>query len=387
MSKGVGMRRYQVISADGHVEVPLEFSKRVPTKYRDVAPRLVVHEDGTEWWHMGQWTRDNVGNLYCGLRYDEFTPKTAATYHNPDGSPRPGTGDAVQRLKEQDQDGIDAEVLYPPVYMGGLIQNIIKEDKEAYLAMIRAYNTFLAEEYCALAPDRLIGNAMVPVTGVEDAIAETERCKKLGLRSVSLSAWPNGGQDPSPEDDRFWAAALDMDVKLSPHGGFGGRGAPVAGVTAETALTGSAAIGPSFTIGRLILHGVFDRFPKIKFYFAETQAAWLAHLLNWMDEFYLRWYTYHNIPLKKMPSQYYREHCRFSFIHDRMAMELRKYIGIELLMWGTDFPHSQGTFPDTRRILGELFEGVPEHEKHKVLVDNVCEFFDLDPEKPLTPTP
>lgn len=381
------MRYYNVISADGHVEVPLDFSTRVPARHKAMAPTLVRHEDGTEWWHLDEWTRDNAGNLYCGLRYDEFTVKTGCTYHNPDGSPRPGTGDAVSRLREQDQDGLDAEVLFPPVYMGGFLRNLIKKDKDAYVSIIQAYNTFLAQQYCGVAPDRLIGCAMVPETSVAAAVTEMERCKKMGLRAVSLAMWPNGGPDPSPEDDAFWAAALDLDVKISPHAGFGGRGSPVSGVIPETAVTGSLTIGPSYTIGLLMLRGVFDRFPAIRFYFAETQAGWLAHYLNWIDEFYQRWYHYFGIKLKKMPSNYYRDHCKFSFIHDRMAMQLRQYIGTDMLMWGTDFPHSQGTFPDSREILGELFEGVPERERRRVLVENVCDFYGLDMKTPVTPTP
>jgi predicted TIM-barrel fold metal-dependent hydrolase len=354
-----------------------------------MAPVLVRRDDGTDWWVADEWTHDNVGNLYCGLRFDEFTPSTAATYYNRDGSPRPGTGDAVQRLREQDEDGIDAEVLYPPVYMGGLIKNIAKKNREAYLSIIRAYNDFLATEYCCVAPDRLIGNAMVPATNVDDATTEMARCKELGLISVSLSSWPNGGDGPTPDDDRFWAAAIDLDMKLSPHGTFGsGTISSATGLTRELATVGMPNLAVGATIGKLMIAGVFDRFPAIKFYFAETNAGWLPYQLSGrLDEVYMRWYKYFDVALKKLPSQYYRDHCRFSFVRDRMAMELRHYIGLELLMWGSDFPHSETTYPHTRRILPELFDGVPETERNRVLVDNVVEFFDLNPQASLTPTP
>ena len=391
------MRNYQVMSADGHCEAPIDWSKRAPAKYKDVAPKLIVKEDGSEWWRMEHgsdtWERENGGNLYCGLRYDEFDKKSARTYHLPDGSLRPGTGDAVQRLREQDLDGLDCEVIYQPGSGPALYRELLKKDKDAYLALIQMYNNFLGEEYCSVAPDRLIGNCAVPHTGVDDAIAEIERCKKMGLRSVQLSNWPNGSPIPAPEDDRFWAASLDIDMRISPHVTFGGgpetdpKGGGInstAGIVSGIGFTGGK---PSFTIGRLIANGVFDRFPKLKFYFAESQGGWLAPHLDWIDDFYQRWYTYHDLRLSKQPSQYIRDHCRFSFIHDRMAMKLRHNIGVELLMWGSDFPHSVGTFPDSRAILPELFEGVPEAEKRQVLVYNVCDFFGLDPEKELTPTP
>ncbi|HZS14419.1 MAG TPA: amidohydrolase family protein [Candidatus Dormibacteraeota bacterium] len=384
------MARYEVISADGHVETPLDFERRVPASHRDFAPKLVDKDDGSQWWVVNEeLAHDNVGNLYCGLRFDEFTPATAGTYFHPDGSPRPGTGNAVQRLREQDLDGISAEVLYPPVFMGGLIRPLAKRNPDAYRSIIRAYNDFLGLEYCAVAPDRLIGNAMVPATGVDDAIAEMQHAQEIGLRSICLSAWPNGSDDPAPEDDRFWAAALEMDMKLSPHGSFGGGTiqSPT-GLTAELATVGMPGLGVGACIGKLMASGVFDRFPGIRFYFAETHAGWLPYQLSGrMDEFYMRWYRYFDVPLSKLPSQYYRDHCRFSFIQDRMAMEFRHYIGLEMLMWGTDFPHSETTFPHTRRILPELFDGVPENERRQVLRDNVIEFFSLDAERELTPTP
>ena len=194
------MRKYQVISADGHCEVPADVvAARMPAKHRDSAPKLVVKEDGSEWWQMGEWERNSVGNLVCDRPYDEFVRPLGARYHNFDGTLRPGAGGPVQRLQEQDIDGIDAEVLYPPVYMGTFIRNLMTKDVEAYKAVIQAYNTYLGEDYCSVAPDRLIGNAMVLETGVDDAIAEMERCKKMGLPAVSLRMWPNGGGDYKPE--------------------------------------------------------------------------------------------------------------------------------------------------------------------------------------------
>ena len=386
------MKTYQVISGDGHLEGPVDWTKWVAAKYKDAVPKLVTREDGSQAWrtdYAGVQTENVLGaNLYCGLRYDEYTPKTARTYFNPDGSVRPGCGGAVQRLREQDTDGIDAEVLF---FGGGLGAGANKfEDADVNLALVQAYNDHLAD-YCSVAPDRLIGAAVLPTSGVDAAIAEMERSKKIGLITVCPSMWPNGSPDPAPEDDRFWAAALDMDMKISPHFTFGSWEWPVdQAVGPEQAVGGQRGVGQGrcgVTIARLIAQGVFDRFPNLRMYLAETQAGWLAAHLDLMDEFYQRWYTYHGVELKKQPSQYYRDHLKFSFVYDRMAMRLREYIGVDMLMWGSDFPHSVGTFPDSREILPDLFEGVPEDEKRKVLVTNATDFFGLDPEKPLTPTP
>src|SRR5260370_35249805 len=114
---------------------------------------------------------------------------------------------------------------------------------------------------------------------------------------------------------------------MTPHSSFGGPIKPFEGVSREGAVCASGALGwpCTGTIGRLMLY-VFDRFPDLKFYFAETQGAWLAHVLNWMDEFYLRWYRYHDVHLKKMPSQYYRDHLGLAFIPARVVLHFRQII-------------------------------------------------------------
>ena len=387
------MRTYNAISADGHLDGPVDWAKWLPEQYKSYAPKLVTHEDGGTGWQIeiGDWSHKTYlgAGLYCGARYDEFTKETARTYFNPDGSLRPGCGEPAQRLREQDQDGLDAEILYFHS-VAGLAGLAADKKPEAHLVLTRMYNDWLAD-YCSVAPDRLIGNAVMPRSGVEDTIAEMERCKKLGLRAASIQTWPNGGGDPSPEDDRFWAAAPDIGMAISPHVTFGDgimvRDREGVGPVGSVCGQGFSGGKPSVTIGQLTVSGVFDRFPNLRIYFAETQAMWLPGHLDWIDEFYQRWYTYHNIKLKKQPSQYIRDHCKFSFIHDRMAMKYRYDIGVDMLMWGSDFPHSVGTFPESRAILDELFEDVPEAERRQVLVGNVCDFFGLDPEKPLTPTP
>ena len=387
------MRRYEVISGDGHCEVPVDMWKHwVPEKYHDTLPKLYRDPEFGQMWkveYQGEsWERSANGPLLADWDFDEFVIEKDR-YYNPDGSKRPGTGDGAQRLREQDRDGIDAEVIYPPVYTPFAFHNGLgKMNREAHLAFIRGFNDWLAQEFCAVAPDRLIGNALMPETGyIEDSVAEIERCRKMGLRGMALQMWPNGGPHYKPEDDRFFATALDLDMRLAPHGTFGGQKPKDyrVSVNADTQLAGVGT--PSYTIGQLIGNGVFDRFPKLKVYFAETNPGWLAHTLDQVDESNRRWAHAWAAHPKKLPSMYYRDHCMFSFILDRSVMPMRHQIGLDLLMWGSDFPHSTCSFPDSRRFLEDLFGGVPENEKRQILVDNPCRFYGLDPEQELTPTP
>lgn len=384
-------RHYRIISADGHIETPPDaWVKYVPEKWRGRAPRLIALPEGGDGWLIeGMPMLQNGQNITA----DKSVVFQGASYFNQDGSPAPGAGDAVQRLQEQDQDGIDAEVLFPPLFATRFLEGIT--DRDVYLAMIQAYNTFLAQDFCSVAPDRLIGSGVIPITGTDDAIAELRRCKELGLRTITFYQFPNGTGHPQPEDDRFWAAALSEGMALSPHLHFGERDARFGGGakgTAGVAVAASMAqrmanVAPTFCISQLLYTGVFDRFPDIKFYFAETNAGWMPYFLWIFDDNYRLFKEWFKLDLKMMPTEYIRKHCLFGIVRDPMAMRLRDQLPAENLMWGSDHPHSVCTFPKSQEALAEIFDGVPESLKKRILLENPAEYFGLDLSKPITPTP
>ncbi|MDE2802307.1 MAG: amidohydrolase family protein, partial [Chloroflexota bacterium] len=149
-------------------------------------------------------------DLYGGKGRDIWHP-FGQTYAS-----TPGTGLPEQRLAEQTQDGLDAEVLFPAVVCGPRLWSRVK-DLDARKAIFRGWNDWLAEEYCAVSPDRLIGVAALPTTGVDDAVAELVHARDLGLKAAVLARFPNGGARPLPEDDKFWAATVEMDFPVSIH--------------------------------------------------------------------------------------------------------------------------------------------------------------------------
>jgi len=211
-------RKYQVISGDGHLETPPDFVAFLPEKFKDRAPKLITLPDGGG----DAWLMEGMPLTYASqnLRGRGKVKFAGQSYFKEDGSRTDGAGDGLQRLREQDEDGIDAEVLFPPVFATRFLEGI--SDPAIYRAMIRAYNTWLGQDYCAVAPDRLIGNALMPVSGIDDAIAELERVHAMGFKSVQLLNSPSGGTAPKPEDDRFWEKALELNMPLSPHMSFAG---------------------------------------------------------------------------------------------------------------------------------------------------------------------
>ena len=382
-------RTYSIISCDGHLEIPPDaWLRHVPPEHRDRAPRLVHLAGGGEGWIVeGMPIIHNGQNVSAGRPLKVL----GQSYWNDDGTPVAGTGDAAQRLREQDFDGIDAEVLYPPVFISRYIANIA--DKDAYLAMVRAYNTFLAEDYCSVAPDRLIGNAVIPITGTEDAIAEMKRVKSLGLRSICLAQFPAGELTPTADDDVFWHAALEEGMSITAHGGLGDRMSPlmVASATGQfdlvTSLVSRTFPGPTAVIANMVVSGAFDRIPELRIYLAETNASWMPAVFYMMDDSYELFRDWYGVHLALKPSEYAREHFRFGIVRDPLALKMRDLLPAEDLMWGTDFPHSVTSYPRTREWLEIIFGDVPAGLRRRILLENPIEFFGLDATASLTETP
>lgn len=384
-------RKYRVISADGHVETPPEsWIQYLPEEFRPHAPQLIhLREGGEAWLIEGQPLIPNGQNI-TGRGPVKIR---GGSYFKADGSPAEGAGDAAQRLREQDEDGLDAEVLFPPIFASRAIEAI--SDKDAYDALVRAYNTFLADDYCSVAPDRLIGNAVIPVTGIENAIAELEFIASKGLTSISFHQFPNGTGFAKPEDDEFWKRSLELGIRLSPHFGFGEFSPPMNNVGIATAADPFAGTicqrvsgqPPVYTMSQLICAGVFDRMPELQFYFAEVNASWLPWGLFVLDDNYEIFRGAFDRKLERKPSEYILDHCWFGIIRDPKAVQMHEHVPFDRLMFGTDFPHSVGSYPNTKQFLDEAFDGVPDALRRKMLLENPAAYYGLDLEADITETP
>jgi predicted TIM-barrel fold metal-dependent hydrolase len=382
-------RKYQAISTDGHLEIPPDdYVPFIAAEYRDRAPRLVkTPEGGDSWLIEGSALQHTASNLTAGQ------PITRRRSHwNPDGSRFPGTGDGAQRLREQDQDGVDAEILFPPIFASIGLAGI--SDDKAYTAVVQGYNNYLAEAFCPVAPDRLIANGVIPERGIDAAVSELERCSRLGLKTVCLTAFPNGGLGPKPEDDRFWETALALNMPVTSHIYFGAPYPPsVTGPQKGANMDGAPLASrqafqrPIWTVTQLMVDGVFDRFPDLQLYFAETNASWLPIALQQLDESYELYEHLFAKKLSKLPSEYVRDHVFFTFIKDQVLTKMFDLVPVDNLMWGTDFPHSVTTFPNSQVWLDEAFAGQDPNLRRKILVETPAAFFHLDLDADITPTP
>ncbi len=390
-------RQYRYISADSHLEIDSKhWLGRVPGKYRDLAPRLVRQADGTDIWMIG----DNIkraaaaADLYGGKGRDNYVP------FNGRYEGTPGTGSATQRVSEQDQDSIDAEVLFPSQQGGPKFWRRI-EDNDTYKAIVRAYNSWLAEEYCAIDPDRLIGVGILPLgCALTDIIAELNYCAENGFKTVLLQGFPSSKAYPSDEDDLFWARALELRMPISVHVDLdrtGERKAPLFKYPIESdevmkkithdLVDQVGRFGPvrgngSVAAVQWLLSGLFDRFPTLRIFFAENQIGWIPFFLQAADVRYDRHHRWAErlLGLKQLlrpPSEYIREHFYWGFQFDRVGVELRDKINVNRLMWGSDFPHQESDWPESLKIIDKNFAGVPSEDKSKMVCGNAVDFFRL----------
>src|SRR5438552_955297 len=274
-------RDYKVISSDSHIELnPDLWVPHVAAKWRGRAPRRAELPSGQDAAIMENRPLHKVNaTRFAGVLSEDKAPTFATN---------PGWGGPEQRVREQDRDGIDAEILFThPMYPS--FWRAVPED-EAYSALIHGYNEYLAEEYCATDPDRLIAMGVIPPTSLDDAVAEIEYCAKAGLKGVALYRFPNGSGAPLPEDDRFYSAAVDLQMPITAHTGNGSTRFTREGPVFPYARRAPGNRGERdplntelfrfcgdipFAPVQLAFAGVFDRFPNLEFFWAETQSGWL----------------------------------------------------------------------------------------------------------------
>lgn len=378
-------RQYTVISGDSHLDLnPDVWRHRVPKKWGDRSAKRVKMPNGADAVQVDGGTPETIGvTRSVGIAHAELA-KQVPMFEN-----SAGTGPPEQRLREQDEDGVEAEILFSqihPVLRG-------TKDDALYLDMVRGYNDYLIEEYSAAAPDRLIPIALIPMTGVDDAIAEMERCAKLGFKGVALWKFPSGKGYPLPEDDRFWAAAVEIGIPLTNHGGTVGKGGPNLlypkhpgeDVHVKEPLDYFFRFMPDHMrpAVQMAFAGVWDRFPELRMYWAETMAGWFEYALWQIDDHYTRYMNMiHEFwglrKLDRMPSEYLKERNYWGFLHDPVAVRRRECIGMDKLLWATDFAHAASEWPNSRKYIEEDFAGVPSDEKYQMLAGNCIRYFHLD---------
>ncbi len=388
------MAETKLISADSHVvESPDLWTKWIEPEYLDRAPKLVKDKDGGDAWQYRPGTPPvplGLVTTYPGRTYEAFKWE-GARYDVVNA----GAWNGEARIAEQKVDGVEAEVLYPS--QRTMRHFMLDDDDNFHLAGIQAYNNWMAQEFSAADPKRLIGLAQLPNLGVEAAIAEMRRCHAFGSKGVILSSWPAGGESISKDDNAFWEVACELNMPCSIHlGTVSKKQAGKAQATAtgqisaepESLLTsGQKTVATYSTAGvidmppiitQTIFSGLFDKFPKLQFISVESGAGWVPYLLEQMDDRWWRNRHWAKVELAKLPSDYWKSNWFLTFVQDFYGVKNRHAIGIDNMMWSTDYPHHICDWPYSRKIANEMFAGVPEGERAQICSGNAIRLYGLE---------
>jgi len=376
---------YKLISADSHiVEPPDMYTSRIDPRLRDRAPRMERRKTpaGREY---DAWMLDGVqvGTLGAVMQAGQrFEDPSQIDFLGVWEDVRRGAYDAEAMLVENEEDGIWGSVLQPSQ---GLFWYRIP-DTELLTEICRCYNDWIAD-FCKARPDRLKGIAMINTDDVEAASAELERCAKLGLVGAFIPVAPRP-EFPyrHPIYDRFWWAAQDMKMPLLLHIGTPRDRVPANEFTTDlTELTGAGRSTTDYwvrySLGSMLFAGVFDRYPGLKIGSVEHEASWIPHWLKQMDFTYLErpvftkgWKSKQGL----LPSDYWRENMFVEFMEDEIGVQLRERIGVENMLWGSDYPHAEATFPRSQQFLARMFEGVSEADLRKITSENAAKMFGFE---------
>ena len=358
----------RLIDADTHVNEPPDlWLDRVAEKFRDRVPRMERFDEGDAWVGEGVIEPINFGFNACAtlpkeerkpwVRFDEIAP---------------GGYEPKARLAEMDADLIDAAVFYPTPRLSHIM--IANQDPELHLAMVRAYNDWLIE-YTSEEPSRLGAIILVPNRGVDMAIAEIERCAaERSVVGALIGCYPHGDTDLGEEDDPVWRTIAGAGLAAHVHVGIVNdfpRDMYAPGrITAGHAEGDLRFVKGAPVLVQFVNSGVFDRVPELQVAMVELDAGWVPYVKEQMDNRIRRRTSGAAARFAKLPSEYVEEHFSFTYLTDTYAVRNRHDIGVDRLMWSSDFPHTGSDWPNSWKTIAADFAGVPHEERDLILAGN-----------------
>jgi predicted TIM-barrel fold metal-dependent hydrolase len=357
------------------------FTSEAPAHLKDRMPYVADSPDGPRWVTKSGASFGFVAGVGSGgtkyvpgsqLRVDVMA-STGLYTEGAKGVRRPG--DPHLRIKEMDRDGVDAEVIYGILAAAGKMNDI-----EASNAMLRIYNTWMAD-FCRQYPNRHIGLANLPYGDIDAAVAEVHRVATLGFKGVELSCSWNMEPMWHPQWEPLWAAINEVNLPLHFHT-FPSVPPELRtkyqGLT-QRALRFSGLCMFQITLGHILTalmgSAVFERYPNLRVVFGESGIGWIPYVLDRMDFEYED--QYKDLPLKMRPSEYWRRQCKATFQYDRIGTKLIDDMGVETLMWGSDYPHPDGVWPESEKYISEQFKDLPEEVVKAITCDNAGRFYGL----------
>src|SRR2546426_1845044 len=347
-----------LISADSHVMEPLDlWTSHLPAELRARGPRIEVRNDVP-----CLMVEDLVVRRFSTLRQPEKEGwKTFSS----------GASDPMGRLRDLDTDGVWGEVIYPNIAFFCCFH---VRDAELQAATARLYNDWVAERFLDVS-DRFAPVAVIPIADVARAVAELERAAARGFRGALLPAHIDFRPYNDPAYEPLWAAAQSLDIPLTFHAGTGRSQTPAHGPGGAVINYVVTVGGPMETVAYLCGAGVLARFPGLRVVMVECGSGWLAWVLHAMDEAYREHHMFVQPKLELLPSEYFRRQGAVTFQHDPVGIANIPFTGDRCLLWGSDYPHPEGTWPRSQEVLARQLEGLDEDTVDRIVTRNAAELY------------
>jgi predicted TIM-barrel fold metal-dependent hydrolase len=375
--------KYDFISADCHIDLiwlpPDLFTSNAPAALKDRMPYVTDTRKGK------MWVARNGANFGLangmGSAGRQYVPgqihrsdRMASTGLYDDGLKgiRRLT-DPELRLRDQERDGVQGEVLY-----GILGASMRLKDDEAATEMIRIYNEWLAG-FCRTHPDRYAGLASIPSHSIEAAVAEIKRVAKEGaLRGLDIANRPDIEPFWDPVWEPLWAAAEEAKLPVHLHT-IGGSFPDLSKFPAKVGRAAFATLITSFQmymampLMAIIFGGVLEHHRGLKMVIGESGIGWLPYILDHMD---LEWEDqFADLDLKMKPSEYWHRQCYATYQSDRIGIRMLDEIGEDNIMWGSDFPHPDGIWPDSQEYIARELGHLPAATRRKIVCSNAARLY------------
>lgn len=391
----------KIISVDDHVvEPPHTWQNWLPAKFKDRGPRIERRGIG-EIKHVGggsyQQTFDPDGPpadcwIFEDLVYIHKRHVAAVGYSRDEmtmapmtyDEMRPGCYDPKERVKDMELNWVDGSLCFPtfPRFCGQTFAEATK-DRELGLACVEAYNDFMVEEWCGDSGGVLIPLIIVPLWDAELAAAEVRRNAERGVHAVCFSEIPPHLGLPSIHSgfwDPFIAACEETATTINMHIGSSSR-MPATSPDAPDAVAATLSFNNSMaSLSDWLFSGKLVQFPNVKLAYSEGQIGWLPYILERADtvwEEHRAWLHTKDL-LPEPPSNYYRRNVFGCFFRDYHGVKYRDDIGIDTITFETDYPHTDSTWPHTKKVAEEHLEGLSDEEKYKILRGNAIRMLSLD---------
>lgn len=375
-------RTYTVISTDDHIIEPEGvFDGRLPKEFADRVPVLEHTEDAAFWKIPGMSRTIEMSGLStaAGQKVEEFSTKSKTF-----DAMRPGCYDPAERLKDMDIDGVDAQVCFPtlPGLAGATFIDDIP-DRPYAAALIRAYNDWLADVWCGADPARLIGAAILPLWDPQASADEIRRVAARGIKCISLPSSPGSLKDVTnfadPAWTPIWEAMTDTGLPAEIH---------IVSGKSDTAALGTLGVGAEIfvalapatnmtVVATLLFSGILRTWPQLKFISAESGIGWLPYFLERADYAHRKHRFWTGSKIDVTPSELFRQSIYANFISDRAGVEGREMIGVDNIMLGTDYPHTDSSWPDTQTIIKEQMGHISDEDRYKICAGNAIKVFNL----------